>query len=639
MKNRAYSTLEIRSAEVVGDDRIIEGIASTISVDSHKTTIDPAGVQFKLPLPLLLHHDHEKPVGEVFEAKVTNRGVEFKAKIFKAEESSKLKERLDEAWESVKIGLIRGVSVGFSSVEVEKRKGVVAHFKKWLWRELSLVTIPSNSDATIENIRSADEKFLEASSCKKSRKTVNFACVRATNFNLINGESNMNLKEQLAAAQAKLASENAKLSDILDRAAKDGNRSLNESEAEAFDECEATIEEVKTHIRRLETAIKAAVVEKEEDAKNAKKVEERSFKDGVVISDKVDAASIFTRSAMCLALAGGNKYGAVDVAKNMFADVPEVADYCRAAVTPGMTTSGNWAEALVDKNNPSQAFLELVRPLTAVDKMNQLVKVAFNVSVPVQTAASSATWVGEGQVKPMSNPVFSNVVLTHNTLALITPVSKQLVKLGRADSISMIQNDMVKAIAKGMDESFLNPLSTEIAGIRPASVTAGAFNFAASGTDAAAVRADLGVLMQGSLVDGDLSGLVYVMKSGVAYNLSRMRNALGQREFPELTLNGGFIDGIPVIVSNTLSSDSSGDIIVLINQKDILFADEGITDIAISDQASAQFNTTPDNPATGSTVYRSAFQENLYLIRVERMMTWKRARTTGAAYITGVNYR
>lgn len=156
--NRAIS--QVLTLKRVSDaERIIEGMASTPKPDAYDDVIEPLGVRFKLPLALLWQHDHNKPVGQVEFAAADHRGIGFRAKIAKTDEPGALKDRLDEAWQSIKAGLVRGVSVGFRPLKMEPR-GNGSHgmrFTEWEWLELSAVTIPANPDASIVSIRSADD--------------------------------------------------------------------------------------------------------------------------------------------------------------------------------------------------------------------------------------------------------------------------------------------------------------------------------------------------------------------------------------------------------------------------------------------------------------------------------------------------
>ena len=151
---RAYSLLTIRSAD--DDARVIEGIASTPTPDRYDDIVEPLGAKYALPMPLLWQHQHGAPVGHVEFAALTEEGIPFKATIAKIDEPGRLKDRLDEAWQSVKARLVRAVSIGFRPLEHAFMENGGIRYLSWEWIELSLVTIPANADATINTIRSID---------------------------------------------------------------------------------------------------------------------------------------------------------------------------------------------------------------------------------------------------------------------------------------------------------------------------------------------------------------------------------------------------------------------------------------------------------------------------------------------------
>lgn len=157
---KAYSTLQIKSVTDTDDERLITGIATTPSTDRDDDILEPLGAKFTLPIPLLSHHNHSQPIGEVIQAEVTAGGILITAKIAKIDEEGKLKERIDEAWQSIKSGLIKGLSVGFKIKEysyIENSWGL--HIKEWEWWELSIVTIPANADSVITSVKQIKEAF------------------------------------------------------------------------------------------------------------------------------------------------------------------------------------------------------------------------------------------------------------------------------------------------------------------------------------------------------------------------------------------------------------------------------------------------------------------------------------------------
>lgn len=156
--NRAYSTLTLKRAP--GDGREIIGIASTPRMDKAGDILEPLGAVFSLPMPLLWMHDHSAPIGKVTHAKATAAGIEFRAEIAKVETPGKLKDRVDEALDSINADLVRGTSVGFQPIEYKGLPSGGKRFTRWSWHELSVVTLACNADASIQAIKAADDLAL-----------------------------------------------------------------------------------------------------------------------------------------------------------------------------------------------------------------------------------------------------------------------------------------------------------------------------------------------------------------------------------------------------------------------------------------------------------------------------------------------
>jgi HK97 family phage prohead protease len=161
---RAHSLFEVKSFDEGKWE--VEGIATTPTPDRMGDIVESRGAVYKLPIPLLWQHRSSEPVGEVFAARATDDGIPVRARVFKAEAftSTTIRERLLEAWESVKSGLVKGFSIGFNPLESAQIENTWSYrFLSWEWLELSLVTIPANSEATIQTVKSIDRDLLAAS--------------------------------------------------------------------------------------------------------------------------------------------------------------------------------------------------------------------------------------------------------------------------------------------------------------------------------------------------------------------------------------------------------------------------------------------------------------------------------------------
>jgi HK97 family phage prohead protease len=160
---RAYSTLEIKAFDESEGKRRFSGIATTPTADRGGDIVEPKGVEFKLPIPFLWQHRSSEPIGWITKARITDAGIEVDGEVHNEAEPGKLKDRLDEAWQSIRAGLVQGLSIGFKPLE-EARIGDTWSYRylKWLWLELSAVTIAMNGDCSITAIKSADEAIRRA---------------------------------------------------------------------------------------------------------------------------------------------------------------------------------------------------------------------------------------------------------------------------------------------------------------------------------------------------------------------------------------------------------------------------------------------------------------------------------------------
>lgn len=169
MQKKAFGTFEIK--EINEEKRTFKGIASTPSLDRASDVMVSKGAKFTLPMPLLFHHDPKSVIGQVISAQVTNKGIEVEISLPLITEDGALKARVDEAYQSLKYGLVKGLSVGFipnwDGVEYTPDGGV--QFNEWEWYELSLVTIPCNRDAETDFSKAYEE--YKAALSKTPQKT------------------------------------------------------------------------------------------------------------------------------------------------------------------------------------------------------------------------------------------------------------------------------------------------------------------------------------------------------------------------------------------------------------------------------------------------------------------------------------
>jgi HK97 family phage major capsid protein/HK97 family phage prohead protease len=663
--DRMYSILTVKAVEE--DRRVIRGVATTPEPDRVGDIVEPLGVKFKNPMPLLWQHHHDKPVGTVKFDKPTKDGITFEAKLAQIDEPGTLKERIDEAWQSVKAGLVSAVSIGFRAIEyafIEGTGGI--RFLETEVLELSLVTIPANAGATIQQIKSIDAPLLAATGKEpkaedrpappgatgKSPKPVSLRPKEAKSMS-------KTIQEQIAALEAKRAATAARMAEILQKSADEG-RTTDAAEGQEVDDLEADLAPIDADLKRYR-ALEKAQIATANVVSSVRTVESGSearatsgYRAPVQIKKFHEKGTGFIRLMASRWIGQQEGRNPADVAKEMFGDTPEVETALRgginavnwiqkAAVTAGNTTDSAWAGPLVVVQNLANEFLDVLRPATILGRIPGLNMVPFNISVPRGLTDPTAYWVGQGDVKPVSSATFDSVTLTFHKLAAIVAITEELARFSNPSAEATLRRMLIGSIVYRMDRDLLDPTKAETTGVSPASLTNGVTPITASGTTADAFRSDFGDLLATYLgLNMSISGLVVVMTSAQALRLSLMRNTLGQEEFPGINAMGGTISGIPVITSENLvatgGSPTDGYPIVAINAPDVLVADDGGISIDISREASLQMNDAPDSPETTSTILVSLWQRNYIGIKAERFVTWKKGRTGAVQFIQNAKY-
>lgn len=645
-EKRAFSLMQLKA--VNEDSREITGIASTPEADRVGDIMDPEGAKFKLPMPLLWQHDHSQPIGEVIDAKVTRKGIEIKAKLAKVDSPSQLAARLEEAWQSIKTGLVRGLSIGFRPIEYNFLDEGGIRFIEWDWYELSAVTIPANADASIQTVKSLYKKQSTTSDCSvsKSNHTVVHAGASATKTTIqTKTKANMNIKEQIKTFEAKRAAQEAAREEIMAKAAEEG-RTLDGEESENYDNLTSEIKSVDAHLGRLydmeQTQIKTA---KPVDSTPTTKAASANRSPAIVKTVKELAPGIgFARLALSMHAGKGNINDAKSFAENIFHDDLRVNSIFKSAVSAGTTTNPEWAGNLVDYQTLSNEFIEFLRPRTIIGQFGtgnipELRHIPFNIRIKGKKESGSAAWVGEGYAKPVTKSGYNSVELKWAKIAGISVITDEINRFSEISVQTLVRDDLAEAVVERMDTDFINPLKAKGEGehASPASITNGVAAIQSKGNDADSVREDIAVLW--SVADGtniSNASAVYITDSKTARRLSTMTNPLGNKEFPKVTVKGGEIDGIPLLVSNYVPSDSNGSLFILAFASEIYLADDGIVTIDTSREASIIMDSEPNSESAPKIV--SMFQTNSIAIRAERYVNWEKRRPEAVAYIKNVNW-
>lgn len=469
----------------------------------------------------------------------------------------------------------------------------------------------------------------------------------------------MSYAEQISAFENSRAAKAGEQKTIMDEAAAAGE-TLDAEKQEAFDTLQGEIEAIDKHLGRLKIVEDTA-------AKAAKPVQGGSSDEGngnrggqVIVKNqpKLEPGMEFARLVKTLGMAKGDMSRAARIAVDRYGedsnaagvlkqldqrgtDRLEFEGFEKGNIVAGSAISGTWASDLVLTDGGAFAdFAEYLRPQTILGKFGQggipaLRRIPFDTALGISTASGSGYWVGEGKPKPLTSFNFDKTNLKPLKAANIVVLTEELLLRASASAETLVRDEMANALIQLVDTSFITPTNAGSANVEPASIANGAIAIAASGTgDADDIRLDIRNLLQ-VFVNNNMEGAtpVLIMRTGTALGASFSINALGQAEFPNVSMNGGNIMNIPVITSQTVPSG----VVVAVQPSEIYFADEGGFMVDVSREASIQMldNPTNDSVTPTATSMVSLWQTNSVGFRCERILNWARRRANAAVYLTG----
>ncbi len=578
--------------------KTLTGIAATPTVDRQNSIFDVDGATFADAIPLLLHHDQERPIGT---AVLTKHGaaLHFEATLADLDEPYIVK-----AKQQIRSGLLKAVSIGFHPLAdgLEYLKGGILKICKSEICELSLVTVPANREASILTVKSL---------AKSPRKEQPMA--------------KQTTAEHIQALENKRAALAARLTDIMATAA-DDETTLDAERATEYDTLELQVKSIdadlcrwreleKLQMRSATPVLAAAIVP-------------TTTLPRISVKANVAPGTGFVRYCQALAVGKGSTLQAVEYAKRWHDSTPEVELVLKAAVAAGTTTDATWAGPLAPIKPLTDEFIAFLRPATILGKVPGFMKVPFNVSVAAQTGGGTYQWVGQGAPKPVGKLAFATVTLGITKCAGIIVITEELARNSSPDAEDVIRRDMIAGIAQYLDQQFIDPAVAAVAGVAPGSVTNGVTPITTAGTSPANARTDVAAMANAMTVANiSTAGAVLVLSETNALAFTNALNPLGQPLVPGMSQEGGTIMGYKAI-----TSQAAGTTVALIQPTQILYADDGGVTIDVSREASLQMDTVLDNPPIATTLMTSLWQNNLVGLRAERFINWKKARTGVVQY-------
>ena len=499
--------------------------------------------------PFLFNHDPDKVLGVVERAYLDDDQKRAYAKI-RFSRSDFAKQYLDD----VKDGILRGISFGYSIDDAEQREdGIVA--TRWSVHELSLVSIPADPTIGIGRSLLSKESSMPETSQPKATTIANEDPVaeqenrsavltaptptpvmeeQAPNLEVIRSEAKKAEKDRVASISA-LGTQHS-MGDLA-RQLIDGDNSLDEARA-------AFLEKIGTS--QVEQPIRSTDVTSNDIGLSQAEVKNFSFVRALnYLANKNDSSA--RRDAEFEIEVGEAAAKQYERSSNGIVVPNEVL---RRDLNVGTATAGG---NLVDDVLLSGSFIDLLRNRLAIAQagVTTLTGLQGNISIPRQSSASTAYWVGESASPSESQPAVDQVNMSPKTVGAFVDYSRRLLLQSDISVESMVRNDLARVIALEIDRAAIygtgssnQPLGlANTTGIGSQTIsTFGTFiEYIGMETDVASANADAGSLR-------------YIINAAARGALKGTEKAANTAQF---VYENDQINGYPVIVSNQLANNDA----------------------------------------------------------------------------------
>ena len=299
----------------------------------------------------------------------------------------------------------------------------------------------------------------------------------------------MNYAEMLAAVNQSLAEKQTQIGEIMSQAVTSG-ATPDEAQEAQIKALEAEIEVLEANKARLE---KLAAAEKAAQ-KTAEPVQGDAPKKSPAIikaqnlgePEKGIPFAQYARAKMLSLIKAreGEYISPVDAAKQLgYSD--GVIEFTKA--TLGTTTDTGFAKPLAEPKVYTADFVELLRNASVFDKLKGYHSVPFNVKINGQLTGGTASWVGEGEKKPLTNPTFGQIEIGEHKLAAITVYTEELMRRADPAIDKLVRDDLIASATALVDSTFLDDQAQS--NTRPAGILNGATKITSTGDTADKVEA------------------------------------------------------------------------------------------------------------------------------------------------------
>jgi HK97 family phage major capsid protein len=325
-----------------------------------------------------------------------------------------------------------------------------------------------------------------------------------------------------------------------------------------------------------------------------------------------EKGELFGRYVRALAAASMNYDKALGMVKAWGDD--EMAAIMEGHQEKALAVSEPTAGGFLVPESFSQDLIELLRPASAVTRLNPVILPMPNgtFQLPKQTAGVTGTYIGENTNISSQQPTFGQVSLRFRKLAVLVPMSNDLLRYSSPGADSIVRNDIVRGMAQRMNLALLRDNGTDATpkGLRHWCPSANVL--AANGTvNLANITVDLGRMIV-QLLNNDIpmTRPGWILAPRTWNHLMTIQTSTGQFVFRD-EMQGGTLWGWPfamttqVPINLTDGGNSDETEIYLVDFADAVLGESQNLIIAASDTAAYH---------DGSNVV-AAFSQDQFVVR------------------------
>ncbi|UTW43157.1 phage major capsid protein [bacterium SCSIO 12844] len=399
---------------------------------------------------LLVNHDWNRQIGVIEEAYLDGNKARAVVKFSKRQEA-------EDFFQDIQDGIIANVSVGYSikkAVADHNNKAVIA--TRWQPFEISLVSVPADISVGIgRNLAQTDSQETD-----KLKEVLSHSNLKSKNEgDKMSQAVNEDNKIQTRSYDDGVKSESSRR-DKIDALAREFNQAefarsylTNGSSFDVFQK------DLMLHVQSQQKE-RLRQLEKESPQIDAVK----SCASNIGMSEKETREFSLTRAIRAMSNplslkaqeAAKFEFEASDTAKRSMGIYDDGDFVIPNDILQRDFSIANGGAPLVGTELRASSFIDLLRDKSIMMNIAQrLSGLRGNIAIPRQTQGSNITWVGEKQNVDEGELTVDQIHLSAKRLGVFLEISRELLTNSSIDAETMVRNDLLAAVAQGIDTAAL----------------------------------------------------------------------------------------------------------------------------------------------------------------------------------------